>query len=53
MQKLLEDMVEKRRKACAEAQLKERVDEEKERRLRDLHNSYLQDRDEVEAKVCF
>ncbi|VDK17414.1 unnamed protein product [Anisakis simplex] len=49
--KLPEEMIEKRRKAWAEAQLKLRVDKEKEDRLRELHERFIADREKSEKEI--
>uniref|UniRef100_A0A0M3HVP0 Small ribosomal subunit protein uS15m n=1 Tax=Ascaris lumbricoides TaxID=6252 RepID=A0A0M3HVP0_ASCLU len=49
--KLPEQMTEKRRKAWAEAQLKLRVEKEKEARLTELHERFIADRDKYEKEV--
>lgn len=41
----------KTRKAWAEAQLKERVEQEKEKRLEDLHQKYISERGERLAQM--
>ncbi|MFH4981618.1 hypothetical protein AB6A40_008327 [Gnathostoma spinigerum] len=48
---LPEQRVEKRRTAWIEAQLMERVEKEKERRLQELHLTFLKDRERVEAEI--
>lgn len=49
--KLPEQMVEKRRKAWAEAQLKERVEREKEKQLTELYKRFLTNREETEKEI--
>ncbi|KHN86113.1 28S ribosomal protein S15, mitochondrial [Toxocara canis] len=49
--KLPEQMTEKRRKAWAEAQLKSRIEREKEARLTELHKRFTDDREKYEKEI--
>ena len=44
-------MTERRRKAWAEAQLTERVEKEKEKRLTDLYEKYAKDMEQFDKEV--